>query len=136
MKTIERHNQIHDLLCEIDAKATEALNKGLKFTVEYRDDGITKSQFDAMHVWIRWCVKYLNEIGAYRLSPVSGKLIPWTDIAFKEDIYKVVLNALSGKGSTKKQNTVEPNDIRLAISGHMATGYKMDICLPEWPSFT
>ena len=134
MKTIEKAHQIDEVLRWIDEKATKAINKGLKFTVEGRDDGITEAQFSSLHVWIRMCVNYLNDIDALRLSPVSGKLIPWTELAFKEDVYKVVLKLWKNKKSTKDQNTSEPNDIRLAISGHLATGYKKNIMLPEWPS--
>ena len=119
----------------IDAEATKAINSGKNFTAKWTDNNITSNQFNAMHVWIRQCVNYLNEIGMYRLSPVSGKKIPWTEIAFKEDVYKVILKALADKDSTKEQTTKNPNDIRLAISGHMATAYKENILLPEWPSF-
>ena len=134
MKTIEKYTDIDAVLSLIDKHSTAAIKMGLKFTVEWRTDGITEPQFSALHVWIRLCVDYLNNKRLYRCSPVTGKKILWTERAFKEDVYKVVLKALSDKDSTKKQNTVEPNDIRLAISGHMAAGYKDDVCLPDWPS--
>ena len=132
MKTIHSEIEINDLLIKIEQEAIKAIRKNLAFTVEYRDNGITEKQFKAMHVWCRLCAEYLNDKKLYRLSPVSGKQIPWTLIAFKEDVYKVVLAAL-GKDSTKKQDTIEPNTIRLAISAHMATGFKADVMLPEWP---
>lgn len=134
MKTIEKHVEINKLLCEIDAAATKAINGGKKFTVEWRNNGITKSQFDALHVWIRHCVKYLNGMKLYRCAAVTGRRVPWDERSFKDDVYKVVLKALSEKASTKDQNTTEPNDIRLAISGHMASWYGVDVVLPEWPS--
>jgi len=134
MKTIERHNQIHDLLCHIDLKATQAINKGLKFTVEYRDDGITEKQFNAMHVWFEWCAKYLIDNGHYAYGGVTGKRRPWTKGKFKEDVYKVILKMWKDKASTKDQNTSDPEQIRLALSGHLATAYKAHIMLPEWPS--
>ena len=133
MITISTHSEIHDVLCKLDRAATVAINDGKKLTVEWRDDGITKSQFSALHVWCRQCSAYLNSINMYRLSPVSGKRVPWTEIAFKEDVYKPVLAALTDKTSTKNQNTVEPDQIRLAITGHMATAYRENIQLPEWP---
>lgn len=135
MLTIDNHKNIDELLKKIDYEATRALNSGKKFTIEWRDNGITKNQFDALHVWIRHCVNYLNDIGAYRMSPVSGKKIPWTERAFKDDVYKVVLKGWANKTSTKVQNTTEPDEIRLAISGHMATAYEQNILLPEWPSY-
>ena len=135
MRTIENFKDIDRVLKEIGQAATNAINKNKKLTIEWRDNGITKKQFNALHVWIRHCVNYLNGIKMYRLSPVSGNRIPWSENAFKDDVYKVVLKALSNKKSTKDQNTVEPDEIRLAISGHMATAYKENILLPEWPSY-
>ena len=134
MKTVEHHSQIRELLNDIDTKATKAINAGLKFTVEYRDNGITEKQFDSLHVWIRWCVKYLNERALYRCAPITARPIPWTELIFKEDVYKVVLKRWKNKHSTKRQNTIDPEEIRLAISGHMATAYNDNIQLPEWPS--
>jgi hypothetical protein len=133
MRTIHNPEQINGILVDVEKAALAAFKNELAFTVEWRDNGITEKQFSAMHVWIKLCVDYLNSIGAYRKSPVSGKLIPWTPQAFKDDVYKVILAAL-GKKSTKDQNTIEPNVIRLAISGHMATAWEKDIMLPEWPS--
>ncbi len=134
MRTIERHEQINKLLDHVDAEATKAINSGLKFTIECRDNGITEKQFNAGQVWFRDCAKYLNDINALRLSPVTGIRIPWTERAFKEDIYKVLLSMWKNKQSTKDQNTKDPDEIRLAISGHLATAYKINIQLPEWPS--
>lgn len=134
MRTIERHIEINRLLNDIDLAATDAINRGLKFTVEWRDDGVTEKQFKASHVWFKWCADYLNSIGVYRCAPTGRKMIPWTQSAFKEDVYKPVLKIWKGKDSTKKQNTVDPNEIVLAISGHLATAYKKNIKLPEWPS--
>lgn len=132
MKTIERHQQIHDLLCFIDARATAALNKGLKYTVEDKTNGITESQFKAMHVWCGMCADYLNTIKVYRCSPVTGRPMPWTKDSFKE-IYKILLATWKGKASTKDQDTIEPSEIVLALSGHLATAHKRNITLPEWP---
>ena len=133
MRTIERHNQIDQLLKFVDQKATETINKGLKFTIEFSDNGITESQFNAQHVWFRWCAEYLNKKGFYRYHSVSGRKIPWTETDFKNDVYKRVLKVWKKKASTKDQDTKDPEDVRLAITGHLAAEYG-DIILPEWPS--
>ena len=134
MRTIEDHKQIDQLLRMVDEHATKAINEGKKFTVEWRDNGITEKQFKGLHVWFRHCCTYLNDRGLYRLSPVSGKKIPSTEKAFKNDVYKVILAALTKKQSTKYQSTIEPNDIVMAISGHMATAWSTSVQLPPWPS--
>lgn len=134
MKTIHTHEEIQGLLVHIDGQATKTIKKGLAFTVEYRDNGITEAQFSALHVWIRECVKYLNKKKMYRCGPVTGKKIPWTERAYKDDVYKVVLEAMTNKKSTLEQSTVDPNEIYLCICGHMQTAYEQDLCLPQWPS--
>ena len=121
-------------LIEIERKATQDVKAGKKVYLEYSTDDITPKQFRALHVWCKLCAEHLNTAGFHRLSPVSGKRIPWTLTAFKEDVYKPVLKALTDKDSTKKQSTVDPNEIREAITAHMATGYKETVILPEWPS--
>ena len=134
MKTVERHDQINELLKDIDARATKAINAGLKFTVEYRDNGITEKQYGSLHVWFRWCSEYLNSIGAYQCTRVSGRRVPWTEKDFKDGPYKTLLKRWKGKMSTKDQNSKDPEEIRLALSGHLATEYSLNIQLPEWPS--
>lgn len=121
-------------LIELDKAATNALKNGNKVTIELKINQITPKQFKALHVWCKLCAEHLNTSGFHRLSPVSGRRIPWTLTAFKEDVYKPVLKALTDKVSTKDQSTVEPNDIREAITAHMATGYNETVILPEWPS--
>lgn len=135
MKTIERHDQIDELLIKIDHEAGKAINAGLKFTIEWRDDGITEKQFKSMHVWFQWCADYLNENKWYACAAVTGKRIPWTKDKFKDDVYKVLLKHWKEKKSTKDQNTKDPEEIRLALSGHLATAYEENIILPEWPSY-
>lgn len=134
MITIEEFKQIDKALIKIDQEATKAIKNGRKFTIEYRDDGITKKQFNAMHKWFEMCAEHLNSIGEYRHAPVTGKKIPWTKEAFK-DAYKLILFAAFEKKSTKDQNTVEPNEIVQIVTAHLATAWQdKTITLPEWPS--
>lgn len=131
---IQLHSQIHEALCEIDVYTTNAINKGRTVTVEYCDDAVSKKQLSSMHLWCRWCELYLNQVDAHRVSDITGKLVPWGEGDFKQCVYKPFLKAWKGKKSTKDQNTKDPEEIRMALSGHMASTYKKDICLPEWPS--
>ena len=132
IKTIR---EINPMLVKIDMAATACINAGRAFEVDWKNENdITEKQFKSLHVWCDKCANYLNGIGLYRCSPVTGKKIPWTKLAFKEDVYKPVLKALSEKKSTKDQSTKDPENVRLAISGHMSTGYKINVCLPDWPS--
>lgn len=40
---------------------------------------------------------------------------------------------MEGKGVNEDQTTSEPEEIRLALSGHLAGYFDVDIVLPEWP---
>ena len=135
MKTIYKPEEINNLLIDIERDALRAFEKNLAFTVEWRDNGITEKQFNSMHVWFEWCAKYLNDNKWYACAAVTGRRIPWTKERFKQDVYNVILKHWKEKRSTKDQNTSDPEHIRLALSGHLASAYDdKTITLPEWPS--
>ena len=115
---------------EIDAAPVGAV-----VTIEKRKKYSTK-QRGALHVWCGMLADTLNECGRYRviLSPINRREIecPWSMNTVKEDIYKPVLEALSGKDSTEDQTSAEPSDVAMVISKHFSdTG----IVCPPWPSY-
>lgn len=93
---------------------------------------ITDSQVKALHVWCRQCEKTLNDAKFYRFQSLSGRTKKWREGEFKHYIYKPFLLYYKGKSSTMDQNTCEPSDVYLALAGHIATEYSIQ--LPEWPS--
>jgi len=93
---------------------------------------ISTLQVKALHVWCRQCEDVLNDAKYYRFMVMSGKTIPWREGDFKYYIYKPFLKTYTGKNSTMDQDTTEPSEISLALSGHFATEYQLQ--LPSWPS--
>jgi hypothetical protein len=81
------------------------------------------------------CAKTLNEAGIYRKrKAVFGNQeieMPWTGISFKEDVYKYVLEAMTGLQSTEEQSTVNPSDVAMVISKQYAEN---GLVCPPWPS--
>lgn len=99
--------------------------------------GITKKQFNALHVWCQMCAETLNSHKHYRevtsfIDPSKTYSKPWSKESFKEDVYKVVLSALENKRSTKDQDTTDPKKVVEIIHGHIADTYC--IVLPPWPT--
>ena len=103
--TIAIHTQIDTVLLELDAYATKSINSGRMVTVEWCNDAVTTTQLKSMHLWCRWCEVYLNSIDAYRVSSITGKMVPWSDGDFKQCVYKPFLRVWKGKASTKDQTT-------------------------------
>lgn len=106
------------------------------YAVEIKDLATyTKSQRGALHVWCGLCAQLLNDADMLReRKNVLGhgyQLIPWTMSTFKEDIYKVVLDAATGKKSTEDQNTIDPSVVVDVIRD--AFRAKKGIELPAWP---
>jgi|SRR5690606_16428783 len=95
----------------------------------------TKSQRGALHVWCAQCAAVLNENDLYRerknILGDGTQSIPWTMQTFKEDIYKVVLDAALGKKSTEDQSSYDPTEVINII--RTAFSSKKGIELPEWP---
>jgi hypothetical protein len=95
----------------------------------------TKSQRGALHVWCAQCAHTLNEKGLYRERPnilgCGTQTIPWTMETFKEDVYKFVLNSITGKNSTEEQSSIEPSDVVEVI--RTAYQSKLNVDLPVWP---
>ena len=92
---------------------------------------ITDKQVKALHVWCRLCERYLNSVMYYRFKSMGGTT-KWIEGDFKYYIYKPFLKVYKGKTSTMDQDSVEPSDICLALSGHFATEWQLQ--LPEWPN--
>jgi len=93
----------------------------------------TDKQRGALHVWCRECADTLNKSQMWYHTPLNpNKVLPWTMLRFKNSIYKEYLSGVLGKTSTEQQNSVDPSEVYLAISGHIATEY--GIQLPEWPN--
>ena len=107
--------------------------KPIKLTAEFHEPDITDKQFKALHVWCRQCEQSLNKAMFYRKDALTGTERAWQEGDFKHYIYKPFIKIYKKKFSTKDQNTSEPSEVCLALSGHFSTEHNVQ--LPPWPSF-
>lgn len=92
---------------------------------------MTRQQQNALHVWCRQVANVLDEAGLDMKQIVSVE-IPVTEYLVKENLYKPVLEAMTGKLSTTEQDTVEPSQVAETLARHFAQ--KHGVVLPRWPS--
>lgn len=128
--------QIQNALCLIEKELIQLLKTGdVKASLEHADKAYTAKQRGALHVWCDQCAKTLNSYGIYRKRKgVFGDHdieMLWNGTTFKEDVYKYVLQAMTGIESTEDQTTVTPSDVALVISKQYAEN---GLICPDWPS--
>ena len=93
---------------------------------------ITSKQFSALHVFCQRVADVLNDAGLDQRIVLKPEVaIDWTKDSVKQYLYKPLLEAMTGKTSTKEQNTVEPSAVANVMARHM--GQKFGVTLPEWP---
>ena len=121
------------LIC-LDEQALESLPS--PFTVTVKEKTMTDKQRSALHVWCDKVAICLNDNNLHYkyLHVITGVVMEkeWDKMLVKEHLYKSTLANLIGKGSTEKQNTVEPSVIAEAIG--RAFAIHKGIALPSWPS--
>lgn len=133
MELVLQKTGAQTLMC-FDAQSLESLPS--PFTVIVKEKTMTDKQRSSLHVWcekVAICLNYNNLHYKY-LHVITGVEIEkeWDKMLVKEYLYKPTLANLIGKGSTEKQNTVEPNVIAEAII--RAFAIHKGITLPSWPS--
>lgn len=110
------------------------LAKKSQITLEVCDT-LTPPQRGALHVWCEQYAQALNDAGFLRKKVLfaTGEVVEvdWSMLTFKEDVYKVMLEALSGKTSTEQQTTVEPSEVANHINRYFAESRGFSI---PWPS--
>jgi hypothetical protein len=104
--------------------------------VKKLSNSYTAKQRRALHLWCKQLAEALNDAGMHRIkiSPLDGSQVElnWCKDSVKLDIYKFVLDALTGKKSTEDQDSVNPSDVAAHITRHFAS--KGFVC-PAWPSY-
>jgi len=136
---IEIHTpcDIDTALKYVDKACTDGLKVGDKLCVyvgEKPPKGMTTKQRGALHIWCELFATALNDAGKPRKKVLfNGDIVDvdWNMIMFKEEVYKPMLLALSGKISTEKQNTVDPSDVANHINRHIGQTYGVTV---GWPS--
>lgn len=119
---------------EICDKACRAAN----LIVAIKDGRRTEPQNNSLHLWLSQVATILNDAGIDQilfLEKLSGKAeIPNTTISLKDRFWKPILKAMTGKESTTKMDTKEPDAIYQTACRILSTNF--GIVPPEWPSHT
>jgi hypothetical protein len=123
--------ELQYILCEVEKLVTKGDIEVKKLSNSY-----TAKQRRALHLWCKQLAEALNDAGMHRIkvSPLDGSQVElnWCKDSVKLDIYKFVLDALTGKKSTEDQDSVNPSDVAAHITRHFAS--KGFVC-PAWPSY-
>lgn len=96
----------------------------------------TDAQRSSLHIWCRQLAKVFNDAGLDMKAVLHEDAdIPWTEHSVKENIYKPVLKALTGKKSTEDQSTTDPSEVREVICRHLANNEATaGVEIPPWPT--
>jgi hypothetical protein len=95
----------------------------------------TETQNDALHLWCERVAKTLNNAGLEMVVNLpTGKqwTIPWSKHTVKENIWKPVQEAITGKQSTTEAKRIEYSQVYEVIYSRFADHH--GITLPLWPS--
>ena len=106
---------------------------GKAFIVEIKIGSITTKQFGALHVWCDMVAQVLNDAGLDQRIVLKPEVsIDWTKDSVKNNLYKPLLKAMTGKKSTTEQDRVESSAVVNTMARHL--GEKFGVTLPEWPA--
>ena len=130
---LDTEDQVRHLVAHASMKRLA----GEKFRVQVVNDDPkqrTPTQNNALHMWLGQVATTLSDAGFdVRAVLKHDAEIPWSKHAVKEYLWRPVQEAMTGKISTTTANTVEYNDICMAITRHL--GQKLGVTLPPWPSY-
>ena len=122
--------------------ALDLFEKNGQVYIAYSSEPIeTKNKYStkqrgALHVWLQMIADLFNEAGMEYGSRVkfNGEQvkIPWDMSKVKEDIYKPLLESMTGKQSTEDQSSIDSSLVARQIT--LIFGERYGIPLPPWPS--
>lgn len=88
-------------------------------------------QNNALHLWLGKIAKRLNDAGLDMRKVLKPEIeIPWTMTAAKEFLWRPVQKAITGKESTKDQETIEYTQIYEVLNRHLSDKFGIS---EEWP---
>ena len=89
-------------------------------------------QNKALHKYCNNLAEALNEAGLDQRKVLKpGIDIPWTMESVKDNLYKPILKALTGKESTIDMSTTDPSLVYEVLNRHMGEKHGITV---EWPS--
>lgn len=115
------------------AIAEQILNsKGMVSVEVKRIRTRSQEQNAAMHLWLTWVAKALNE-GGYDMQTVLGKTIglSWTMDTAKENLWRPVQRAMMKKESTAELYKPEVSDVYEHLNRFLAEKFGISIRFPD-----
>lgn len=92
----------------------------------------SQEQNAAMHLWLTWVAKALNDAGLYRhLVLAERPELSWTMDAAKEDLWRPVQRALVRKESTTELYKPEVSDVYEELNRFLAEKFGISIRFPN-----
>lgn len=97
---------------------------------------ISEAQRGALHLYCKRLADAMNDAG-YDMNAVfdiiheQGVGIPWNMMRVKENLYKQILDKMTGKESTEDMSKVEPGDVYAVLDRWTSEHLGIHI---EWPS--
>lgn len=107
-------------------------DKGFIMAKVETEDARTNQQNNALHLYCSRLAKALNDAGLDKLKVLKpGAEIPWSGAAVKEDLWRPVQLAITGKKSTTEAKKAQYPEIYDALNSHLATKFGVSV---EWPT--
>lgn len=97
----------------------------------------TPTQRNAEHVWFRMCAEFCNEHGIEKRVVIDrlsdrGIDMPWTEESWKEDVWKPILEKVTGATSTEDESTTDIDFLYSGLTRWFAQTFGET--LPPFPS--
>ena len=112
----------------------EQVAKGRSVTYEIKPMLRSDQQRKAIEVFCRELAEQLN-VGGFDQRKVLAERdapeIPWSQATVKENLFKPILEAMKGKGSTAKMTTSECDEVHRVLHRWLS---ERSMPCPAWPS--
>ena len=93
----------------------------------------TAKQNNALHLWIRWLVKALNDAGLDMRKVLKPSIqIPWTEESAKEHLWHPVQKIVCGKEKSSDLDKKEVSEVYEVLNRHLSEKFGVSIEFPEY----
>jgi len=93
----------------------------------------TDQQRKALELWCKMLAAELNKAGLDQRKVLKpGIEIPWGQDSVKKQLFKPILEAMTGHESSADAETTDYNKVFEVLSRHLAS--KLGVTVPAWPT--